>query len=146
MTPMPRLVVPARHDKLAEVSKFVASAAMDAGFGETVVNRIELAVDEACSNIIDHAYGGGKGAICCDVTAEPGQRLKIVLIDQGHPFDPASLPEFEPCRTLDDVKIGGLGLHLMRQVMDDICFEFNLPGVGNRLTMIKHYDRSSQRS
>jgi anti-sigma regulatory factor (Ser/Thr protein kinase) len=48
------------------------------------------------------------------------------------------VPAFAPCTSLDEVKIGGLGIHLMRQAMDDVCFEFDVPGIGNRLTMIKH--------
>ena len=132
-----QLIVPAQHDQLAKLATFVAAAAADVGFGETHVNRIELAVDEACSNIIDHAYHGAPGMIQLEVTLEPLRQLTIVITDQGQPFDPRHVPELEPCTSLDDVKIGGLGIHLMRQAMDDVCFEFDVPGVGNRLTMIK---------
>ncbi|MCL4505466.1 MAG: ATP-binding protein [Chloroflexi bacterium] len=144
MTRTRRLVVPAQNDQLAKLATFVASAAVDAGFNANTISRIELAVDEACSNIIDHAYAGAPGAIRCDVTTEPLQQLTIVLVDQGRPFNPDLVPEYEYCRSLNEAKIGGLGLHLMRQVMDDVCFEFSLPGVGNRLTMVKHYDRNSE--
>jgi anti-sigma regulatory factor (Ser/Thr protein kinase) len=133
-----QLVVPAQHDQLAQLATFVAVAAADAGFDEPVVNRIELAVDEACSNIIDHAYRGALGMIQLEVKIEPRQQLTIVITDQGQPFDPDHVPEFSPCTSLDDVKIGGLGIHLMRQAMNDVCFEFDVPGIGNRLTMIKH--------
>jgi serine/threonine-protein kinase RsbW len=138
MTYIRQLVVPAKHDQLTQLAAFVAHGAEEAGFEEGLVNRIELAVDEACSNIIDHAYDGTSGLIQLEVTVEPHQLLKIVLVDQGQPFDPQVVPEFQPCLSLDDVRVGGLGLHLMRQAMDDVCFEFNVPGLGNRLTMVKH--------
>ena len=138
MATIRQLVVPARHDQLAPLATFVAVAAAEVGFDETQVNRIELAVDEACSNIIDHAYQGAQGSIQLEVSVEPQSQLKIVLIDQGQPFDPDHVPAYAPCTSLDEAKIGGLGIHLMRQAMDDVCFEFDVPGVGNRLTMIKH--------
>lgn len=133
-----RLVVPAQHDRLAQLAVFVGQAALEVGFEESMVNRIELAVDEACSNIIDHAYAGTIGNIQLDVNVDPQQSLQIVIVDNGKPFDPREVPAFEPCTSLDDIRIGGFGLHLMRQAMDDLCFEFRVPGVGNRLTMVKH--------
>jgi serine/threonine-protein kinase RsbW len=132
-----QLIVPAQHDQLAQLATFVAVAAAEVGFDETQVNRIELAVDEACSNIIDHAYMGDAGTIQLEVDIEPQQQLTIVLIDQGQSFNPDHVPAYAPCTSLDEVKIGGLGIHLMRQAMDDVCYEFGVPGIGNRLTMKK---------
>jgi anti-sigma regulatory factor (Ser/Thr protein kinase) len=132
-----QLIVPAQHDQLAQLATFVAVAAAEVGFDETQVNRIELAVDEACSNIIDHAYKGDTGSIQLEVDIEPQHQLTIVLIDQGQSFNPDHVPAYAPCTSLDEVKIGGLGIHLMRQAMDDVCYEFGVPGIGNRLTMKK---------
>jgi anti-sigma regulatory factor (Ser/Thr protein kinase) len=132
-----QLIVPAQHDQLAQLATFVAVAAAEVGFDETQVNRIELAVDEACSNIIDHAYKGDTGSIQLEVEIEPQHQLTIVLIDQGQSFNPDHVPAYAPCTSLDEVKIGGLGIHLMRQAMDDVCYEFGVPGIGNRLTMKK---------
>jgi anti-sigma regulatory factor (Ser/Thr protein kinase) len=132
-----QLVVPAQHDQLARLASFVVAAATEVGFSESQVNRIELAVDEACSNIIDHAYKGAPGVIQLEVRLAAQQELTIILVDQGEPFDPDRIPTYAPCTSLDEVKIGGLGIHLMRQAMDDVCYEFNVPGVGNRLTMVK---------
>lgn len=137
MIPKRRIVAPARHDQLARLASFAAAAAAEVGFDEVQINRIELAVDEACSNIIDHAYGGQRGEIEIEVTGERDRNLLIVITDQGKPFDPGSVEEYVPTASLDDAKVGGLGLHLMRQTMDQVCFEFGVPGVGNRLTMEK---------
>ena len=131
------LVVPAEPDQIVKLATFVAQAAADSGFDSLQINRIELAVDEACSNIIDHAYGGAKGTIRLEVEVVPHRKLTVILIDQGKPFDPDHIPDYSPRGSLDTIKVGGLGIHLMRQAMDDICYEFNVPGVGNRLTMTK---------
>lgn len=137
MIPRRRMVVPARHDQLARLAAFAAAAAAEVGFDQTQINRIELAVDEACSNIIDHAYAGQPGEIEIEVSGERDRNLLIVITDQGKPFDPDSVQEYVPTASIDDAKVGGLGLHLMRQTMDQVCFEFGVPGVGNRLTMEK---------
>lgn len=103
-------------------------------------------MDEACSNIIEHAYAQTPGGeIHIHVHAEPGHRIVITLIDTGEPFDPQAVPVHDPQSCLDDSKVGGLGLFLMRRAMDDVQFEFNVKGVGlgqpkrfNRLTMVKY--------
>jgi len=137
MIPRRRMVAPARHDQLARLASFAAAAAAEVGFDDLQINRIELAVDEACSNIIDHAYGGQRGEIVIEISGERNHSLLIVITDQGKPFDPGSVQEYVPSTSLDEAKVGGLGLHLMRQTMDQVCFEFGVPGVGNRLTMQK---------
>lgn len=137
MIPKRRLVAPAQHDQLARLASFAAAAAAEVGFDNLQVSRIELAVDEACSNIIDHAYAGQSGEIVIEVSGERNHSLLIVIIDQGKPFDPDSVQAYTPSESLDDTKVGGLGLHLMRQTMDEVRFEFGVPGVGNRLTMQK---------
>jgi anti-sigma regulatory factor (Ser/Thr protein kinase) len=136
-----KLVVPARHDQLAKLAALASAAASEVGFDQVQINRIELAVDEACSNIIDHAYAGRAGTITLEVSGEPRQQLTIVLVDQGQPFDPGEVAEYVPTPSIDDAKVGGLGLHLMRQTMDQVCFEFGVPGLGNRLTMSKYVQR-----
>lgn len=132
-----RLVVTAQHNQLARLATFVAIAASEVGFDEPQVNRIELAVDEACTNIIDHAYSGEPGMIEMDVMVDPGSTLTIVLYDHGAPFEPEQVPQFTPSESLDEVKIGGLGMHLMRQAIDEVVYECDLPAGGNRLTMVK---------
>ena len=135
-----RLTVPASVDQLHRIASLAAKAAEAVGFDTTQVCRIELAVDEACSNIIEHAYDGQAGEIGVEIVPERHRQLTIVLTDTGKSFDPDRIPEYVPCKSIDEIKIGGLGLHLMKQAMDDVCFEFNVPGKTgkfNRLTMVK---------
>jgi serine/threonine-protein kinase RsbW len=143
------LSVPARFDQLARLTAFAVESAHSVGFDKPQLDRIELAVDEACSNIIEHAYAGNTGHIDIEVEIEPHHYIKIVLTDTGKAFEPDKVPAYVPCTHETDIsnlKVGGLGIHLMRQAMDDVCFEFNVrdahpsngkTGVFNRLTLIK---------
>jgi serine/threonine-protein kinase RsbW len=114
---------PGRYDSLASISEFVAQAARAAGLTEHAVYAVQLAVDEACCNIIDHAYGGeGRGDIRCSVDIGKGQ-LTVVLRDRGRPFDPAKVPPPVLNRPLKRVKPRGVGLYLMRKMMDEVRYE-----------------------
>jgi anti-sigma regulatory factor (Ser/Thr protein kinase) len=143
------LSVPARFDQLIRLTAFAVESARTVGFEKLQLDRIELAMDEACSNIIEHAYAGSAGRIDIEIEAEPDSYIRIVLTDTGKAFEPDKVPAYVPCTSETDVnglKVGGLGIHLMRQAMDEVCFEFNVrdearnngkTGVFNRLTMVK---------
>jgi serine/threonine-protein kinase RsbW len=107
------------------------------GFQDFDLYAVELAVDEACSNIIEHSYGGeNKGDI--ELTCDSNERsLVIILRDRGTPFDPSIIPEPNFGLNIDQLKPGGAGLFLMRKMMDEVYFDFS-QGSGNVLTMIKN--------
>jgi serine/threonine-protein kinase RsbW len=127
---------PARFDTLAAIGEFVTQAAEAAGLDARAVYAVQLAVDEACSNIIEHAYGGeGRGDIECTCMVN-NSGLTVILRDYGRPFDPASMPEPDLCASLEDRQARGLGLYLIRQLMDKVRFEFTADS-GNVLTMVK---------
>lgn len=125
-----------RYDSLAAIGGFVAKAAEAAGLDPPAVHAVELAVDEACANIIDHAYGGeGRGDI--EVTYRTnGNGLTVILRDHGEPFDLDLVPQPDLQAPLTDRNGGGLGLHFIRELMDEVRFEFTQDS-GNVLTMIK---------
>ncbi|MDH4137960.1 MAG: ATP-binding protein [Anaerolineae bacterium] len=127
---------PARFDSLAAIGEFVTRAAEAAGLDARAVYAVEMAVDEACANIIEHAYGGeGRGDIECTCIVKNNE-LTVILRDYGCPFDPTSVPEPDLCASLEDREVGGLGLYCIRQLMDKVRFEFT-PDSGNVLTMVK---------
>lgn len=129
-------IFPGRFSSLSAISDFVTQAAREAGLDEDAISAVQLAVDEACSNIIEHAYGGedrGEIECTCYINAEG---LTIVLRDQGRPFDPTRVPEPDPHPDLKNCPVGGLGLHFIRKMMDKVNFEFT-PDSGNTLTMVK---------
>ncbi len=110
--------------------------AQDAGFESFAVYSIEMAVDEACSNIIEHAYEGeGKGNIRC-TCAVTEEALKVTIRDRGKPFDPSQIPPPNLSKNIDDRQAHGLGLHFIRKWMDEV--QFRSRGAENILTMVKH--------
>ena len=123
-------------ESLAGIRKFVLQAASNAGFDEKEIYAVELAVDEACSNIIEHAYGGeGKGDIECTCNDLNGG-LEIILKDDGKPFDPCAVSQPDFSVALEEIKPRGAGLFLIRNMMDDVDFEFSQKD-GNVLRMVK---------
>jgi anti-sigma regulatory factor (Ser/Thr protein kinase) len=133
-----RLTVPGRFEQLARIAEFVTQAARDAGLGDDDVFHVEMAVDEACSNVIEHAYADRIGDIELTCASPAAGCLEVIIHDHGAPFDPDSVPqpkmgdEFN----LDALQEGGLGLYFMRKLMDDVRFEF-APDHGNTLIMVK---------
>jgi serine/threonine-protein kinase RsbW len=134
-----RLTVPGRFEYLAQIAEFVTQAAREAGLTDDDVFHVEMAVDEACSNVIEHAYAAKTGEIELTCTIpEPG-RLEVVIHDHGQPFDPAAIPMPKVSDTnagLEAMQAGGLGLYFMRKLMDEVRFNFS-PGDGNTLYMVK---------
>jgi serine/threonine-protein kinase RsbW len=138
MGPGRQLTVPGRFEYLAQIAEFVTQAAREAGLSEDDIFHVEMAVDEACSNVIEHAYADVTGDIglTCKIP-QPGQ-LEIIVRDSGRPFDPDAVPQphLGEGAGLDTVQEGGLGLYFMRKLMDEVRFEFK-PGNGNTLYMTK---------
>lgn len=126
----------AKFEFLDEIREFVGEIARTGGFGDKDVYNIQLATDEAASNIIEHAYEGvsdGVLDLSCGVEKEA---IRIVLIDYGDPFDPSAIPMPDLKADLSDRKIGGLGIFLMRKLMDEVQYEPR-DDKSNVLTMIK---------
>ena len=131
-----------RFENLAKITDFVIRAARSAGLDQAALYAVEMAVDEACANIIQHAYGGeGKGDIEC--TCQIGaDELTVTLRDDGSPFDPSGVPEPDVNAPLEERDEGGLGLYLIRKVMDEVHFEFSTDS-GNTLTLVKRKETAS---
>ncbi len=133
---MPKATFPGRYDSLIKISEFVRNSAQAAHLSDFDIYAVETAVDEACSNIIEHAYGGeNKGDIGC-TTKIDGQGLTIILKDCGRPFDPAKVKPPNLKAKLNNRKTHGLGLYFIYKLMDEVYFKFN--GGSNTLIMIKH--------
>jgi serine/threonine-protein kinase RsbW len=133
---MSKTVFEANFENLDEIREFVGEAARQVGFSDKEVYSIQLAADEASSNIIEHAYAGFTGGTLEIDLSTSENELKIVMRDRGKPFDPSSVPEPNVKADLSERKIGGLGMYLMRKLMDEVFYESS-PEKGNTLTMIK---------
>jgi len=133
-----QLVVPGQFERLTEIAAFVTQAARAAGLNDDEVFHVEMAVDEACSNIIEHAYATRAGDIDLVCRSPVSGQFEVVIRDSGLPFDPAEIPlaRVDAPADLDTLNEGGLGLYFMRKLMDEVRFEC-VPGQGNILTMTK---------
>jgi serine/threonine-protein kinase RsbW len=133
---MPSKNFSGQYASLETIAEYIAQASQEAGFDSKDTYAIQLAVDEACSNIIEHGYGEKKGGkICCGYQVlEDG--LKITLQDWGEPFNPDEIPTPNFDVDLCDLKSRGAGLYFMKKLMDEVHFDFS-SGDGNILTMIK---------
>ena len=128
---------PGNFKSLSEISTFVTDRAERAGFSSDEVYAIQTAVDEACANIIDHAYHGENiGEIEISIT-NSSDGLRIVIRDTGEPFDPESIPEPDIQSPLETRKERGLGVYFMRKLMDKVVYNFS-ESQGNTLTLIKY--------
>lgn len=129
-------VYSATYDNLAKIDKQVRKAALKAGLSENDVYDVELAVDEACTNIIDHSYGGeGLGDIECVCQSIP-EGIKIIIHDKGCFFDPNKVPTPNMKIPVAKRSEGGLGVYFMRRLMDEVSFD-PCKESGTVLTMIK---------
>ena len=126
---------PARPDRLKLMRGPVHGAARMCGLSDIAAQDTVLAVDEACQNIIVHAYRGrDDGEIVMTLTRR-GPGLFVQLRDFGAPTDPAQIRH----RALDDIKPGKLGTFFMRSIMDRVEY-FSVPSGGNLLQMFKTKD------
>ena len=117
---------PASHDSISLICEFAVKAAKESGLTGDHLFHVELAVDEACTNIVEHAYKGKSGRIyvTCGTELLDGESFFVIrLRDNGKPFDPGDIPP-PCCETNGQLQVGGLGVHFMRKMMDRIRFNF----------------------
>ena len=122
----------ASSEVLSPFRKELRQILTHAGWEKKTTEEILLAVDEALTNIIRHAYQGKPGKMMVSVAAT-ADKVEIVLEDWGQKFDPTQVPSPE----LPRHKPGGLGIHFIRTIMDQMIYDDQGPA-GNRLRLIKH--------
>ncbi|HNP73691.1 MAG TPA: anti-sigma factor antagonist [Kouleothrix sp.] len=133
---METITLPATLDSLAQISAFIADATTRAGLDDHAAWQVQLAVDEAATNIIQHGYEPGTpGAI--ELSWQVASRQLIVALrDHGRRFSPEDVPAPDLAAPLEERQAGGLGIYLMSRLMDSVSFTFD-DQLGNVLTMTK---------
>jgi len=117
------LVLPCNLQEVPQLNAFVEEICQSVGFDELTTMGIKVAVEEAVVNVMKYAYPPGQHG---DVTIEAASndvRLKFTIIDSGQPFDPTVQGEVDTTLSAKERKIGGLGIHIIRQNMDSINYE-----------------------
>jgi serine/threonine-protein kinase RsbW len=132
-----RIKIVAMPENVSAACEVVVAAARDAGLNERAVHHCRLAVDEACTNIIEHGFGSNPVAnhtieIVC------GQRENdffIVIEDDGAPFDPTQFPDPDATVPMEAREPGGWGVFFIKKMMDHVTYE--RVSDRNRLMLIK---------
>jgi len=130
------LTVAARTENLARVRCFVRAAAAELGANPDAVDDLVLAVDEVVTNVIMHGYQNREGTVDVEIERK-GDDAIVRVRDQAPPFDPTRVPEPDLNVPLEERPVGGLGVFLIRQMVDEMRYRAGIQG-GNELTLIKH--------
>ncbi len=129
------LTILSQTERLNDVREFVSGQARSHGFIEDDINKITIAVDEACTNIIKHGYAYAPDQrIDIDIIRK-GNDFEIIISDNGKHFDANAIQSPDMKDYLAHYRRGGLGVYLMKRIMDKV--EFNLHSDKNVLRMIK---------
>ncbi len=133
-----KLQIPAQINAITGACDFVGAAALAAGFNEKDVHHCQLAVDEACTNIIEHGYRTENPNQVIDIICQQfAEQLAINLLDDSPPFNPlVQQHEPNPDAALDDRENGGWGIYFIKRLMDEVSYA-HVQG-RNQLTMIKY--------
>lgn len=129
------LTIPAQLEQLAEVRHFVLDAAARLACDDETIDDLILATDEAVTNIIVHGYQKQTGQIQVTVGQQPGACV-VVLQDNAPAFNPDNAPKPDITAPLETRPLGGLGVHLIRTLMDEMHYRQNENGA-NELTLVK---------
>ena len=131
------LRVKSKTENLSAIRDFVSENALNAGIPMTKVEDIMLAVDEACTNIIKHAYKSSpEGEIIINIEYNK-EKFTITIIDYGKSFEPERVPLPDLQKYYREHKVGGLGIYLMKSLMDDVKYT-SVPGKYNQVLLSKN--------
>jgi serine/threonine-protein kinase RsbW len=144
MSPIERkftLQVPSSTENLALIREFVTTVGRQAQLEESDITNLELAVDEACANVIEHAYGHDTSKEVIVRAKYDQDELQISVIDEGRGFDPNGVKQDSVEQLIHERKSGGLGIRLIKRLMDEVSYEI-VPGQKNELHMTKKIRKS----
>ena len=130
------LQVPSSTENLALIREFVTTVGAQAGLAESEIAKLELAVDEACANVIEHAYGHDASKEMIVRANFDGDSITFEIVDTGKGFDPSQIQQEELESLIAKRKDGGLGMRLIKTLMDEVQYEIG-PGQKNELRMTK---------
>lgn len=127
------IVLGAEVEDIPRAVEFIGRAMAAFGISQDKALGAELAAEEACTNVVRHAYRGGQGYMKITCRSNGGS-VEITLEDAGAPFDPTKRPEPDLTENVDKRPIGGLGIYLIRSFMDGLRYE--LKDGKNNLIMV----------
>jgi serine/threonine-protein kinase RsbW len=128
---------PANLDELHNMLAFIREQALDLGFDEHLVSKIELACEEALVNIISYGYPANKGDIQVTCSLTESQGIQITIVDKGIPYNPlTNMRTVDIKAPLEKRAPGGFGIFFIMKLMDDV--NYRRENNANILTLIKN--------
>ena len=122
---MRELTVPATIDNVEKVTDFVNGQLEEAGCPMKTQMQFDVAIDELFSNIAHYAYDPGIGMATVQVNLEKDPPAAVVtFLDQGRPYDPLAKEDPDVSLAAHDRPTGGLGIFLVKRIMDDVSYEY----------------------
>ena len=135
------LTVKSRTENLSSIRDLVRSFAKELGTSRDITDNIMLAVDEACTNIIKHAYKFfPEGEIKIQLKYSK-KKLSILITDYGSSFHPEAVPDPDLKKYYEQHRVGGLGMYLMKTLMDEVKYQ-SVPGKYNQVLLTKNISTS----
>ena len=131
-----QLHVPSSTENLSMIRDFVRSIGERAGLSDSEIAKLELAVDEACANVIEHAYGSDSTREVTVKATLDDESVQIEIVDTGRGFDPKQIEAVNLEQLISKRKSGGLGMRLIQSLMDEVQYQI-VPGQKNELRMVK---------
>ena len=132
------IIAPCDTRNLAGIRAMVKGAAARCFAEPSIIGKITLAVDEAVANVMEHAYEGIDPGDVRVAVRRDEDRVVVVVADQGHQFDPASIAAPDMREHIKLGKRNGLGIFLIRQIMDEINYTYVHKTGRNELRMVKY--------
>jgi serine/threonine-protein kinase RsbW len=133
------LQVKSKTENLAKVRDFIREIGSNERISSEITDKLVLAVDEACTNIMRHAYHHRNDQdIILKVEVKQG-KVVVTITDFGEGFDPQTVPDPDMPTYMKQRRVGGLGLHLIRALMDKVEYQ-TIPNNYNRLVLQKNYN------
>lgn len=121
---------------LGAVMEFVDRSCSELGIAGPAAFAVRLAAEEVCANIMSYSYGGETGGPLRVSLERAAEGAVLTIHDRGAPFPPENAPAPDLTSEAEERKVGGLGVYLVRQFMDDVEYSSD-PGSGNTMRLVK---------
>jgi len=127
------LKIEGKLENLSLIGDSIGDSMREFGLDNRKIFDVQMAVDEACTNIIEYGYANEEGTI--DIACQrKGEEIVVVIKDEGKQFDPTTVQPPDLNASLEERKTGGLGIYFMKKLMDEVKYEFK--DGKNVLTMV----------
>ena len=119
-----QLTLPNDIKTIPQLSEFIEVIGEELEMEMSLIMSLNLALEEAVVNVMDYAYAPGTiGDVCIEATANE-TLIEFIISDSGFPFDPTKKEEVDTTLSAEERPIGGLGIHLVREIMDSVDYEY----------------------